>query len=122
MPTQLIDMDTLEGKPIEGAVALPIELLGDPCIRILLKKAIPGRPGLWSGQARLGKRWRQWHSDGLRRPSLEANMGDNLLSFVDGHIFKQQAHRSFALAHGGFGISPELTKTFWYLLDLGTLE
>ena len=49
MPTQLIDMDTLEGKPIEGAVALPIELLGDPCIRILLKKAIHGRQGLWSG-------------------------------------------------------------------------
>ena len=48
-------------------------------------------------------------------------MGDNLLSFEDGHIFNQQAHHSFALAHGGFGIMPELTKMFWDLLDLRTL-
>src|SRR5713101_3060917 len=82
---------------------------------------IDGGQRLGSGQARLGKRWRQRYVDRLCRSSLEANMRDNLISFVDGHIFDQEANRSFALAHGGLGIIPELAKTFWDLLDLRAL-
>ncbi len=48
-------------------------------------------------------------------------MRDNLISFEDRHIFNQQANRTFALAHGGFGSIPELAKAFWDLLDLRTL-
>ena len=51
MPTQLIDMDALKGESIEGVVALPIELLGDLCIRIFLKKTIHRCQGLGGSQA-----------------------------------------------------------------------
>ncbi len=67
------------------------------------------------------KRWRQRHVDRLRRSSLEANMRDNLLSFVDGHIFDQEARRAFSLAHSGQGIIPERFRQFWNLACLRTL-
>jgi len=57
----------------------------------------------------------------LRGSSLEANVGDNLLGFVNGHIFNHQPHRAFALAHAGLRIVPELTKAFWSPIDFRTL-
>lgn len=48
-------------------------------------------------------------------------MCDNLLRFVDGHIFNQEANRSLALAHRGLRIMPKLTKAFRDLLNRRTL-
>src|SRR5256885_4097720 len=92
-----------------------------PGIGIFIEQAIDGCQGLRSRQTRVSKGWRQWDGDGLCRSALEAKMRDNLISFGDRHIFNQQANRTFALAHRGLGIIPELTKAFWHLLDLRTL-
>ncbi len=64
------------------------------------------------------KRRRKRHGDRLRCSPFEANMRDNLISFVDGHIFNHQAHGAFALALRRPGIIPELAKASWNLLDL----
>jgi len=48
-------------------------------------------------------------------------MSNNVIRFVDRHIFHHQAKGAFALTHGSFGIIPELAKTLWDLLDLCTL-
>ena len=121
MPAQLIDMGALKGESNEGTIAVLVQLLGDLCIGILLKEAIHGGSRLWDGQAGLGEGRRQRHRDGLCCSSLEANVGHNLIVFVDGHILNEEAHRSLALTHGRLGVSPELVEALWdssYLVAL----
>src|SRR6266567_6966987 len=121
MPTKLGDMHAPKEQPVKGAIPLLIELLSDLGIGILIEQTIDGFQRRWCRQARLSKRWGKCNRDGLHCSSLEANMGDNLIGFVDRHIFNQQTKRSFALAYAGFRIIPELAKAFWDLCDLCTL-
>jgi hypothetical protein len=51
-------------------------------------------------------------------PLVRADMRDDTIRFVDGHIFNYQAHRAFTLAYRGLGIIAELTEALWNLLDL----
>lgn len=65
------------------------------------------------------KRGRERHCDGLGCSPLKAGMCDNVIRFVDGHIFNDQAHRTLALAHGGLGAIPELAEAFRDPIYLG---
>jgi hypothetical protein len=51
---------------------------------------------------------------------FEADVRDNLLGFVDGDVFNQQAYRTFTLSRCDLGIIPELAKPCWHLLDVRT--
>jgi hypothetical protein len=46
-------------------------------------------------------------------------MCDDVIRFVESHIFHHPAERAFALAHAGLGVIPELTKAFPDPIDLG---
>ena len=99
-------------EALKGAIALLIELLSDLGIGILIEQTIDGCQRRMAPSSATGQTVEEGHVDGLRCTSLEANMRDNLICFVNGHIFNQEAHHTFSLAHGGLGIMPELTKAF----------
>jgi hypothetical protein len=66
------------------------------------------------------KRRRKRHGDRLRCSPFEADLRDDVIRFVDGHIFNHQAHHAFALAHRRLGVIPELAEAFWDPIYLGT--
>jgi hypothetical protein len=62
-------------------------------ISMLIKQAINLCQCFWSGQARVSKRGREGHGDGLGGSSLETNVSDQLFGFVDRHIFEEASVR-----------------------------
>src|SRR4029434_8562347 len=100
----------LEGQPREGAICLRVQLDGDLGIRRGVQQTIDRCEGVGWGQPRLRERGRQGHRKRASGAAFEADLCDDALRLLHGHVLDEEAHEQLPLARRGPWVVPEAGK------------